>query len=94
MQTAKKDMAGDVAAGDAANWVEALPGAVEAHNERPHSTTYVPPSKVESTPAADFRILQDNACKFSFNRNAQQNKKTLLRESGAFRVPTKKNKEL
>ena len=46
MQTVKKDMAGDVAGGDAANWVQALGPAVKAHNDRPHSTTYVPPSKV------------------------------------------------
>ena len=76
MQTVKKDMAADVADGSAKNWVVALPGAVTAHNDRPHSTTYVPPSKVEETPVADFRILQDNARKFSFNRNAQQRKKT------------------
>ena len=89
MQTVKKDMAGDVANGDASNWVDALPGAVEAHNSRPHSTTYVAPSAVEETPVADFRILQDNARKFSFNRNAQQRKKTALQEAGAFRAPTK-----
>ena len=37
---------------------------------------------------ADFRILQDNARKFSFNRNAQQRKKTALQDAGAFRAPT------
>ena len=89
MQTVKKDMAADIADGDAANWVEALGPAVEAHNERPDSTTYVAPSAVEETPVADFRILQDNARKFSFNRNAQQRKKVALQEAGAFRAPTK-----
>ena len=54
MQTVKKDMAGDVAAGYAANWVEALPGAVEAHNSRPHSAVYGPPEKVEETGVQDF----------------------------------------
>jgi hypothetical protein len=88
MQTVKKDMAADVADGRKQNWVEALNPAVEAHNERPHSSTYVAPSKVEETPAADFRILQDNARKFMYNRNAQQRKKTALQEAGAFRAPT------
>ena len=37
MQTLKKDMAADVADGYAANSVQALPGAVEAHNSRPHA---------------------------------------------------------
>ena len=89
MQTVKKDMSADVIDGSAKNWVQALPGAVEAHNDRPHSTTYVAPSAVESTPIADFRILQDNARKFSVNSTSQQNKKKLLQESGAFRAPTK-----
>jgi len=43
---------------------------------------------VEETPSADFRILQDNARKFMYNRNAQQRKKTALQEAGAFRAPT------
>ena len=88
MQTVKKDMAADLADGSKPNWVQALPDAVEAHNDRPHSTTYVAPSKVEETPSADFRILQDNARKFMYNRNAQQRKKTALQEAGAFRAPT------
>ena len=53
MQTVKKDMAADVADGSAKSWVQALPDAVEAHNDRPHSSTYVPPSKVEEIPAAE-----------------------------------------
>ena len=88
MQTVKKDMAADLADGSKPNWVQALPDAVEAHNDRPHSTTYVAPSKVEETPSADFRILQDNARKFMFNRNSQRRKKTQLQEAGAFRAPT------
>ncbi len=40
MQTLKRDMAADMANGEAANWVQALPGAVEAHNAE-HMLLYV-----------------------------------------------------
>ncbi len=89
MQTLKKDMAGDVADGSASNWVEALPEAVEAHNSRPHAAVYGPPEKVEENGVQDFKVLQSNAQKFLFNRNAQQRKKNALSEAGAFRAPTK-----
>ena len=75
MQTLKRDMAADVADGDATNWVQALSGAVEAHNSRPHAAVYGPPEKVEENGVQDFRILQDNARKFKFNRNAHMRTK-------------------
>ena len=81
-------MAADVADGDAANRVQALPGAVEAHNSRPHAAVYGPPEEVEENGVQDFRILQDNARKTQFNRNAQLRKKTELQQAGAFRAPT------
>jgi len=68
-------MAADVADGSAGNWVEALPGAVEAHNSRSDAAVYGPPEKVEENGVQDFRVLQDNARKFQFNRNAQLRKK-------------------
>ena len=89
MQSVKKDMAGDVANGDASNWVEALPGAVEAHNSRPHSAVFGPPESVEKNGVQDFKVLQDNARKFSFNRNAQQRKRKAVQEAGSFRAPTR-----
>ena len=77
-----------MADGYAANWVQALPGAVEAHNSRPHAAVYGPPEKVEENGVQDFRILQDNARRFQFNRNAQLRKKSELQQAGAFRAPT------
>jgi len=88
MQTLKKDMAADVADGSAGNWVEALPGAVEAHNSRPHAAVYGPPEKAEQNGVRDFRVLQDNARKFQFHRDAQRRKKSELQQAGAFRAPT------
>jgi hypothetical protein len=45
MLSLKQDMSGDVADGSASNWVQALPGAVQAHNSRPHAAVYGPPRK-------------------------------------------------
>ena len=89
MLSLKKDMSGDVADGSASNWVQALPGAVQAHNSRPHAAVYWPPEKVEENGVQDFKVLQSNAQKFLWNRNGQQRKKTALSEAGAFRAPTK-----
>jgi hypothetical protein len=89
MLSLKQDMAADVADGSASNWVQALPEAVEAHNSRPHAAVFGPPEKVEENGVQDFKVLQSNAQKFLFNRNAQQRKKNALQESGAFRAPTK-----
>jgi hypothetical protein len=92
MQRIKREMAGDIANGTKANWVQALSLTVEAHGSRPCSTTYIAPKKVEEAPAADFRILEDNARKFTYNRNAQQRKNKSSREAGAFRAPTANSK--
>jgi hypothetical protein len=89
MLSLKQDMSGDVADGSASNWVQALPGAVQAHNSRPHAAVYGPPEKVEENGVQDFKVLQSNAQKFLWNRNGQQRKKTALSEAGAFRAPTK-----
>ena len=40
MQSLKTDQAAIVADGDASNWVEALPLAVDAHNKRLHSAVH------------------------------------------------------
>ena len=61
---------------DAANWVESLPMAVNAHNARPHSAMNGPPEAVEERPQQDFKVLQDNAKKGLLNRNNQLNKNT------------------
>ena len=61
MQSLKQDSAAAVADGDASNWVEALPLAVDAHNKRPHGAVHGPPEQVETRPEQDFRVLQDNA---------------------------------
>ena len=70
MQTVKQDSAAAVADGDANNWVEALPMAIDAHNKRPHSAVYGAPENVEVIPEQDFRVLQDNARKGLLNRNS------------------------
>ena len=70
MQTVKKDSAAAVADGDASNWVEALPMAVDAHNTRPHAAVFGPPETVEERPEQDFRVLQANARKSILNRNS------------------------
>ena len=87
MQTVKQDSAAAVADGDAKNWVEALPLAIDAHNKRPHSAVFGPPENVESVPAQDFRVLQANARKGLLNRNSQLSKSNTLKEAGAFRAP-------
>ena len=87
MQTVKQDSAAAVADGDAKNWVEALPLAIDAHNKRPHSAVFGPPETVEERPEQDFRVLQDNARKGLLNRNSQLSKSKALKEAGAFRAP-------
>ena len=75
MQTVKKDMAGTVADGDAASWVQALQPAVEAHNERPHSTTYVAPSAVEKRPQlilGFFKTMQENILSTAIDSNERK----------------------
>ena len=57
MQSLKTDMAAIVADGDAANWVQALPMAVDAYNKRPHQGVHGPPETVETRPEQDFRVL-------------------------------------
>ena len=95
MQTVKQDSAAAVADGDAKNWVEALPMAIDAHNQRPHSAVYGPPETVEERPEQDFRVLQDNARKGLLNRNSQISKSSSLKEAGAFRpsLPSKRSFE-
>ena len=87
MQTVKQDSAAAVADGDANNWVEALPMAIDAHNKRPHSAVYGAPENVEVIPEQDFRVLQDNARKGLLNRNSQISKSSSLSEAAAFRAP-------
>ena len=50
MQRVKQDSAAAVADGDASNWVEALPMAIDAHNARPHSAVFGAPENVETIP--------------------------------------------
>ena len=61
MQTVKQDRAAAVADGDARNWVDVLPMAVDAHNNRPHSTVYGTPETIEERPEKGFRVLQEIA---------------------------------
>ena len=55
MQQIKTDQAGIVANGDARNWEEALPLAIDAHNKRPHSAVFGSPTTVESRPKQKIR---------------------------------------
>ena len=87
MQTVKQDSAAAVANGDARNWVDALPIAIQAHNKRPRSDVFGPPETVEEKPEQDFRMLQDNASKRLLNRSSKISKSNSLNEAGAFRAP-------
>ena len=80
MQTVKRDMAADVADGDAANWGVAICPAVSAHNSRPHSAVYGPPEEVEEIGVQDFRIFQDNARQFSSNAMHSKGRKQHCRK--------------
>ena len=88
MQTVKVDSASAVIDGDAKNWVDALQLATSGYNKRPHESVFGPPEQVEKgNGVQDFKVLQSNSNKWSFNRNAQHNKSNSLKSAGAFRAP-------
>jgi len=65
MQALRRDMAAGVADGDAANWVQALPDAVEAHNSRTHAAVLfmVLPKKLKRMvcrTSASCKIMPEN----------------------------------
>jgi hypothetical protein len=86
MQTIKVDLSADLADGDYKYWDDALDPVVESYNNRPHSHTVVPPSQVENSKTAEFRLLQKNAAGFVINRSQTNARTTQLKEAGAFRA--------
>jgi hypothetical protein len=86
MATIKKDISADLADGDYKYWDDALDPVVESYNNRPHSHTVVPPSQVENSKTAEFRLLQKNAAGFVINRSQTNARTTQLKEAGAFRA--------
>ena len=61
--------------------------ATEAYNARPHEAVHAAPEDVETQPATQFRVLQDNADKFLHNKKLTESRQRRLQEAGAFRAP-------
>ena len=87
IQTLKKDLAGDVAR-HGGKWDDHIEDATLAYNRRPHETVHAAPDHVETQPATQFRVLQDNAEKFQHNKKLTESRQHKLRTLGAFRMPT------
>ena len=86
MQTIKVDISADLADGDHKYWDDALDPVVESYNNRPHSFTIVPPSQVENSETAEFRLLQKNSAGFVINRSQTNARTAQLKEAGMFRA--------
>ena len=86
IQTLKQDMATN-AARRGGDWDTGLRKAESAYNNRYHSVVHGAPADVEKNPRQEFRVLQDNASKFEYNKALQTRRETDLREAGAFRAP-------
>jgi hypothetical protein len=86
MQTLKKDISSDLVDGEHKYWDDALEPVTDAYNNRPHSTTIVPPSEVENNGHAQFKLLQKNASNFAVNRSQTLARTAQVKEAGAFRA--------
>ena len=86
MQTIKVDISADLADGDHEYWDDAVDPVVESYNNRPHSFTIVPPSEVENSKTAEFRLLQKNIAGFVINRSQTNARTAQLKEAGMFRA--------
>ncbi|CAE7317175.1 unnamed protein product [Symbiodinium microadriaticum] len=87
IQTLKKDLAGEVAR-HGGKWDDHAANATEAYNARPHEAVHAAPEDVETQPATQFRVLQDNAAKFQHNKQLTEGRRARLQQAGAFRAPT------
>ena len=85
IQTLKKDLAGEVAR-HGGKWDDHIAEATEAYNARPHEAAHAAPEDVETQPATQFRVLQDNADKFLHNKKLTESRQRRLQEAGAFRA--------
>ena len=85
IETLKKDLAGEVAR-HGGKWDDHIAEATEAYNARPHEAVHAAPEDVETQPATQFRVLQDNADKFLHNKKLTESRQRRLQE-GAFRAP-------
>ena len=86
IQTLKKDLAGEVAR-RGGKWGDHVTDATEAYNARPHEAVHAAPEDVETQPATQFRVLQDNADKFQHNNKLTEGRQRRLQQAGAFRAP-------
>ena len=68
IQTLKKDLATRVAR-KGGQWSDHFQQTASAYNARPHETVHGAPEDVEKQPAAEFRVLQDNADRFQHNKD-------------------------
>ena len=50
------------------------------------------PENVETQPATQFRMLQDNAEKFQHKKELTEGRQRRLQQAGAFRAPTNANR--
>ncbi|CAE7518604.1 unnamed protein product, partial [Symbiodinium pilosum] len=91
IQTLKKDLAGEVAR-RGGKWDDHVADATEAYNARPHEAVHAAPEDVETQPATQFRVLQDNAEKFQHNKQLMEGRQARLQQAGAFRAPTNANR--
>ena len=91
IQTLKKDLAGEVAC-RRGKWDDHVADATEAYNARPHEAVHAAPEDVETQPATQFRVLQDNAEKFQHNKKLTEGRQRRLQQAGAFRAPTNANR--
>ena len=91
IQTLKKDLAGEVAR-RGGKWDDHVADATEAYNARPHEAVHAAPEDVETQPATQFRVLQDNAEKFQHNKQLTEGRQARLQQAGAFRAPTNANR--
>ena len=91
IQTLKKDLAGEVAR-RGGKWDDHVADATEAYNARPHEAVHAAPKDVETQPATQFRVLQDNAEKFQHNKQLTEGRQARLQQAGAFRAPTNANR--
>ena len=86
IQQLKGDMAAN-AARRGGDWDSGLEKAENAYNNRYHSAVFGAPADVEKSGLQQFRVLQDNADKYQYNRALQIRRETDLKEAGAFRAP-------
>ena len=75
---------------DRGKWEDHVADATEAYNARPHEAVHA--AHVETQPAIQFRVLQDNAEKFQHNKALTEGRQARLQQAGAFRAPTNANR--